>query len=157
MTNKAKGYILLGSAALYWWVLRGVNALVFRFVQLRMTGIDIAADTIQLRATFLFRNPLLISIYLKYIQGEIYIMNQLAAQIDSNILRTLPSRNFAYVDVPISVSISGLGAGVYENIRSGNIRTLLVDFSGKIGVGKDKTAGIPVQVTLTWDDIVNGR
>lgn len=157
MTNKTKGYILLGGAALYWWVFRGVNALVFKFVQLRMTGIDIAADTIQLRATFLFRNPLLISIYIKYLQGEIYIMNQLAAQIDSYILRNLPSRAYTYVDIPISVSISGLSAAAYENIKSGNIRNLLIDFTGKIGIGKDKTVGVPVQVTLTWDDIVNGR
>lgn len=157
MTNKGISYILLGSAALYWWVLRGVNALVFKFVQLRMTGIDIAADTVQLRATFLFRNPLLISLFIRYIQGDIYIMNQLAAQIDSNVLCDLKSRTYTYINVPVSVYISGLSAGVLENIKSGDIRTLLIEFSGKIGIGKERTVGVPARVTLTWDDLVNNK
>ncbi len=149
MKKRNKGILFLGGAALYYWVLRGIRGVSVAFKGLRV--ISVVDDTIRFSVQLFIHNPLLISVLVNDIIGTIYIMNIPVAEVDFPLNQRIQSRSVSPVTINFNVSREMLGEAMYQNIMTGDIRTLLVRFTGYL-----KAANVRVNVNkqFTFEDLV---
>lgn len=144
---------IVGGAALLWYgVLRGAQGLICKVQDYAFRGIDFDSGTVSIDLRFIVKNPLFVGLTLKGIQGDVYIQGQKAGYINTKLDYYLSGGHTHIIPVIVNLSISGLGSALVANIQSGDIRTLTIDFDGKLFVG-NMNVGVPVQISKTYDDL----
>lgn len=148
MTRKNKGILLLSGAALYYFWLRGIRGIGVSFNGLRL--VSIVDDEMRFSLQLSVRNPLLLSVLVNDIVGTIYLMDIPVANIDFPLNQRIYSRSISPITINFDVSKSKLGAALFTNIETGDIRTMLVHFVGYIRVQNIK---LKVDKQFTFEDI----
>lgn len=143
----------LAAGLLYYTVLRGASALMVGIRSYGLKGVDVAAGTITLQVNFVIKNPLFVGIRLRSIDGEIFIQGVKCGVVDMRYDYYVSGRHTHTIPVLITVDTRNLGQAIINNIATGDIRTLVVDFDGGVTVGKSDLLRIPIKKTLNWEDI----
>lgn len=153
MTNLQKIGLFVGASALWYYVLRGWRALSIRLVGLGFDGLDIQGRSFVLRPIFRIVNPLFVSVFVRNVVGKLYIMDVEVADVNTVVNRPIADNTVTDIPVQVYADMEGLAASVVENIKTGDIRTLMVHFRGTVGVGKDHVVNIPLSIGLTWEQL----
>lgn len=153
MNNVQKIGLFVGLTSLWYYVLRGAKALSVRMVDLGFSGVNLMGETVALRPVFRVVNPLFVSAFVRNVVGELYIMDAKVADVNAVINRPIRANSVTDLTVPVDATFSGLSEAVRMNIETGDIRTLLVNFRGSIGIGKDRVVNIPLNIALTWEEL----
>lgn len=147
MSNK--GVILLGGAALLWYgVLRGVNAIEVKFEKLRIVKFALSAITFQL--SLIIYNPLLVSVLVNEIVGDVYIMGIKVATINQPLNQRIYANKASRFNLLFDVYPNELTQALWANIQTGDIHTMLFRFDGYAVV---KNIKIPIDREFTFDEI----
>ena len=116
-------------------------------------GLSLTDGTVSLNLNFLIKNPLFVGLTLKGIAGDVYAQGQKVGYINTTIDYYLSGGHTHVVPVVVNLNMSSVGQAALLNIQSGDISTLTIAFDGKIYIGS-YSIGIPVQITLNYEDLV---
>lgn len=148
MKAKTWGAILLSASALWWFVLRGILALKYRFADWRIQ--TLTTEDIAINLTFQVKNTLLISIPIDKIEGDIYSQDVLLGYVDMPISVNLRSGEIAEFPLILNINYRKVGEAIWRNIQSGDIKTLKLRFQGRVYSGLRSVA---INKTLYFNDI----
>ena len=146
------GKILVIGSALWYFVLRGVNSLKIVFEKLTVSSIEVGY--IKLRLSILIHNPLLISIPIDDIVGDVFIQGIQCANIAFPVASTLKGLTTTRLYIDFNVQQQQLTEAVWQNIQTGDIRSLTCRFAGYIKV---KNINIPVDRVFTFNELMNNN
>lgn len=144
---------ILGGAALLWWgVLRGASALVVGIKSWAFRGLDLTTGTVDITLNFLIKNPLIVGLTLKGIQGDVYVQGQNVGTVAMNYDYYLSGGHTHQIPVIVRLNMANVGQAAILNIQSGDVRTLTLAFDGKLLIG---SAGVPVPINVSynWEDL----
>lgn len=144
---------ILGGAALLWWgVLRGASALVVGIKSWAFRGLDLTTGTVDITLNFLIKNPLIVGLTLKGIQGDVYVQGQNVGTVAMNYDYYLSGGHTHQIPVIVRLNMANVGQAALLNIQSGDVRTLTLAFDGKLLIG---SAGVPVPINVSynWEDL----
>ena len=144
---------ILGGAALLWWgVLRGASALVVGIKSWTFRGLDLTTGTVDITLNFLIKNPLIVGLTLKGIQGDVYVQGQNVGTVAMNYDYYLSGGHTHQIPVIVRLNMANVGQAALLNIQSGDVRTLTLAFDGKLLIG---SAGVPVPINVSynWEDL----
>lgn len=148
MTKQTAGILLLSGAALWYWVLRGVRAVSVKFEKLRITGI--ADKKVLFNVSALIYNPLLVTVLVNNIVGDIYIMGIPCAKVNYPLNQRIRSRGTSRITVNFEAYTDQLGEALVTNIATGDIRTMLFQFVGYVTAGG---INIKIDKSFTFNDL----
>lgn len=149
MKKKTGGIILLGGAALYYWVLRGIRGISVAFNGLRV--LSIVDDEVRFSVQLSIRNPLIVSVLVNDIVGTVYLMDIPVAEVSFPLNQRIYARSVSPVTINFNVSKEKLGEALYANIQTGDVRTLLVRFDGYLKAAKMQ---LHIDKQFTFEDLV---
>lgn len=148
MTNRQTGILLVGCAALWYWVLRGVRAIAVKFEGLRVSSVN--GGSVSFALSVLIHNPLLISVLVNDIIGDVYIMDIHCATVNYPLNQRIRALGDSRIRVNFDAYPAQLGEALFANIATGDIRTLLFRFNGYVTVGGIR---IKVDKSFTFNDV----
>lgn len=146
------GKVLLAGAAVWFFVLRGANAVKVVFESIAIKNIGVGEITLGI--SLLVRNPLLVDITIKDIVGDVYIMDVPCAKVDYPVNSKLYGVATNRFNINFKVNQAELSEALWENIQTGDVRTLLCRFVGYVEIGKIR---IPLDRTFTFNEIMGER
>lgn len=138
----------MGAALLWYGVLRGAKGLVIKVYSYAFEAISLVDGTIRMRLDLLIKNPLLVGLTIKSIQGDVYAQGVKVGAINTTYNYYLAGGHNHILPIMVDLDMLQIGSAAWANIQSGDIRTLTVAFDGKIYVGK---ANVPVPVKFELD------
>ena len=140
---------IAGGAALWYFVLRGISAVQFRFLGLGL--VSATAEQLDFRLSLAVRNPLLVGVVVNHIAGDIYIGTTRVGVVDYPLNRRVERRGITYLSFQFTAYTRELGQALVENILTGDVRTLTVRFTGQVTV-----EGRPVAIDrmFLFEDLV---
>lgn len=146
--------IIAGIALLFFGVLRGATALSVSLYQWGVKNVNIADMTADLVFKMLIKNPLLVGVRLKGIQGDVYINGKQSGAVN-NVYDYQLSGMKSHV-IPITVEIFGteLISVIANNLQQSLDKDINVRFNGKIMVGN---ISIPVDITRNLKELQNDK
>lgn len=147
--TKTLGWILVGGAALWWGVLRGIDAIKIKFEKIRLVGITSTSMTMNL--SVLVKNPLFVDVLVNDIVGDVYLMGEKCAVVNYPINQRLRGGKTSRLQVYIEVLGQQVGQALWANIQTGNINTLLMRFDGYVTV---RGMRIPIDRQFTLGEIL---
>ena len=145
-------YILLGLTALYWAIYGVAKRLVIKVQEWKFSGLNLGAGTVSLDLNFLIKNPTLVGITLRTVQGDIYVNGEKAGYVNTKLDYALTGGHTHIVPIVVNMYLSSLGPGVSSTIERGDINALEVAFDGAIYVGA-KNIRIPISKQLTYEEM----
>ena len=143
------GILLLLGAGLWFMARRTVNNVSVRFERLRFAGFT--ANGVNLEAVLLIHNPLLADVSVSNIVGDLYVMDRHCAVIDYPINQVLAAKKTNRFSVLLNLNTQQLGQALWDNIQTGDIKTLTVLLDGYVTVGGIR---IPVNRQFVISDFV---
>ena len=151
MTGREKivVYTLLGLYGLWYGVLRGVNAVKVVFENLSLVSINEGSLTFNL--SILIHNPLWVDVVVNDIVGDIAIMNIPCAVVNYPVNQRLYGGKTSRLQVNFDVFLADLGDALYQNIMTGDIETLIMNFNGYVTI---KGVRIPIDKEFTIKEII---
>lgn len=108
--------------------------------------------TANLNLNLSIKNPLLVGITIKGIQGDVYAQGEKVGTINTTYDYYLAGGKTHILPVVVKLDLSSIGTAALLNIQSGDIRTLTIAFDGKLYAGKGYV-GIPLKFTFDYDDL----
>lgn len=152
--NEKQAWYIFGAGVFYYYFLRGARALRFGIHSFGLVSFTDQQAVFEIR--FYIYNPLLTSIFVRSVDGDVYLMGTKIGTIEYPINQTLKARSLNYVPVQITVNIADLAQGVWDYVKTGNVSTLIIEYSGNVTVGQEHAFSVPVTKTVTWGDLVGG-
>ena len=70
--------------------------------------------------------------------------------LDTPLNQVILGNSTSAIYIKFDASFAQLGQSLYDNIMTGDIRTLTVDFDG---AAKVNSIAVPIQTTLTYSDL----
>lgn len=153
MTDKQAWIVGLSAATFWLLVLRGASALKIGLKSVRLQQVN--GDIATLQVMLYVQNPLIASVLIRNVAGQINIMGIPVGTIDYPINRRIEARSITYIPVQVEVSYSKLGDAVWANIMSGDVQTLSIELDGTITAGERYAVSIPIHKVWTYSDIIN--
>lgn len=147
------GYIVIGAALLYYSVLRGVNALAVWLAKYEFVSVSLTQKTIRFRLYFAIKNPLLVGLKLRLIEGDVYVQGVKIGSTNMAYDYYLAGQKTHVIPVELECSMQGLTEAAITNLQTGDPRTLTISFVGHIGVGDSYVVRLPIEKTLNWEDL----
>lgn len=146
-------YILIGGLAVLWYtVLRGVQALRIGLSSYALKAFDLINHTVTLSLDFTIKNPLLIGVTLKGIQGTItgtsLNKTEEIGKIDNVYDYYIGGLKTHIVRANVVVSTEGVLSALSNNINSGSIDNLVIQFDGYLIFGDIKQIKLPIKKTI---------
>lgn len=133
------------------WLRNAVNSVDMRLTGISVISGDASNNSSTVGLDVLIRNPFPVSVTLNKIVGTLYIMGIPVAKINQQI----NTKIFANSDTPVrlltDIFWQGVSSSIRANILTGNIRTLTIQFVGKVTVSG---IGVDVEKTLLYDDLL---
>lgn len=146
----------LGVGLLYYGILRGAKALIVGIHSYALRGISIMNGTIDLTLNFIIKNPLFVGLTLRGIKGDIYIQGINVGGVNMQYDYFISGGHTHVIPVVATLQAMEIGSAALANIQSGNVQSLTIAFDGYIYISKYNVP-VPVQVTLDWGDLQNGK
>ena len=150
MKIKTIAKIGLGLGLLWYGVLRGAKGLIVRIKNYSFRSIDIESQTVSLNLNLMIKNPLFVGVTIKGIVGDVYAQGVKVGNINTTYNYYIAGGRTHILPVVVNLNMSDVGQAAMLNIQSGDIRTLVIAFDGKLLVGN---IGIPLQLDLDYNDL----
>ena len=147
-TRKVLGILLLGISGLVYYTRRTVNAIKVTFESLKVQEVRI--DNVVFQVSVLFNNPLFVDVTLDTFYGEIYMMGKHIAHVESPLEQVLVKHTSSSLAFYFKATIEQLGEALFDNIQTGDVKTLTIQFDGNLQVNG---VLVPVKKTFTYDDL----
>lgn len=141
-----------GFGLLWYGILRGAKGLVVRISSYAFQSVNLSDMTANLNLNLSIKNPLLVGITIKGIQGDVYAQGEKVGTINTTYDYYLAGGKTHILPVVVKLDLSSIGTAALLNIQSGDIRTLTIAFDGKLYAGKGYV-GIPLKFTFDYDDL----
>lgn len=141
------------AVALWYGILRGAKSLFVGVRNFQLQSISLADNTATFVLNFVIKNPLLVGIRLQSVAGDVYIQGIQCGKVGNQYNYFLSGGRAHNIPVAVTISLSGLTDALIANINSGDVRTLTIDFDGGVSVGDNGIVYIPIQKTITWEDL----
>lgn len=140
----------LTAAAIY--LKHRIDSIGIRLRNLSLVSIDQESKSALLNMVVAVRYPLPVSTYAKRLTGSLYIQGAKVATIDTMVNRYLQPDGENIINIPVTINYQQLAAGVWSNIQTGNVRTLLIQIDARL-----TTNILPISIhkTLTWEDLIS--
>lgn len=145
------GKLVAGMALVWFAILRWYRGLICKLYNWEYESVDLTNGTIAIKLSFLIKNPFLVGLTLRGIIGDVYVQGEKAGYINTRLDYYLGGGKTHIVPIIVNLSIGGMGAALVANIQSGDVRTLTIDFDGKL-LGKWDIA-IPLKISMNYDDL----
>lgn len=142
----------LGLGLLWYGVLRGAKGLVVRIKNYTFRSVDISNMTVSLNLNLLVKNPLLIGLTIKNVQGDVYVQGHNVGYVNTVLNYYIAGGKTHVLPVVVNLNMASVGQAALLNIQSGDIRTLTIAFNGKMYVSK-YNAPVPLQFELDYNDL----
>ena len=143
----------IGACLLYYGVLRGAKGLQVKMHSYEFKGVDVASGTIRLDLNILVKNPLLVGLLLKSVQGDVYVQGIKAGYINTLLDYTISGGKTHIIPLVVNLKIAELGQAVLANINSGDVNSLSVKFDGRLFIG-NYGVSVPVTIEKGYKDLV---
>ena len=141
-----------GAALLWYGVLRGAKGLIVKVQQYSFRSVNVASGTVGLNLQIYIKNPLFVGLTLKGISGDIYAQGVKVGYVNTTMDYYLSGGHTHIIPIVANLTFAGAAQAALANIQSGNVKTLTVDFDGKLHVGK-YGVGVPLQFKLDYNDL----
>ena len=149
MANKKLiGLVLLGVGVIAYLGRRTVNAVKVIFESLHIK--EVYTNYILFQIGVQFYNPLFVDVKIDSFSGKIYLMGRYVSTVESDLNLTLLKRTHTTLYFTFKATPQELGAAIWDNIQTGDIKTLTARFEGYLEVNKIR---VPVNKTFTFDDL----
>ena len=145
--------IILGCGLLWYGILRGARGLVIGVKNYSFRSIDFATNTVALNLNILVKNPLLVGITIKGIQGDVYAQGVKVGTVNTTYDYYLSGSHTHVLPVVVNLNFGDVGNALLLNIQSGDIKNMTIAFDGKVYAGTG-AIGIPVQFELDYNKLV---
>lgn len=152
MTKKQK-IALVVYTALYLVVTKVrqiVRGLAFKFTGIQVLSSWAGNGVSQIRLSLLLRNSLPFGVTVDRIDGDIYVQGRKIAVIQQALNLRIDANSITPVNLDFTVDWRSLGMSAYDNVLSGDIRTLSIQFIGSITA---EGRAVHVNKTISWYDI----
>ncbi len=143
----------LGAVMLYYAVLRGAKGLVVRVNSYSFRSIDLVNNTVSLNLNISIKNPLLVGLTIKGIEGDVYAQGHKVGNVDTRYDYYIAGGRTHILPVVVNLNMSDVGTAAMLNIQSGDVRTLTIAFNGKLKVGSKYEVSVPLQLDLDYNDL----
>lgn len=143
----------LGLGLIWYGVLRGAKGLVLKVDSYSFRNIDLTNNTVSLNLNLLIKNPLLVGLTIKGVVGNVYVQGVQVGNVNTTYNYYISGAATHILPVIVNLHIGSVGEAAMRNIASGDIRSLTIDFDGKVYVGSWNVA-IPLQFELNYNDLV---
>lgn len=144
----------LGAVMLYYAVLRGAKGLVVRVNSYSFRSIDLVNSTVSLNLNISIKNPLLVGLTIKGIEGDVYAQGHKVGNVDTRYDYYIAGGRTHILPVVVNLNMSDVGTAAMLNIQSGDVRTLTIAFNGKLNVGSKYEVSVPLQLDLDYNDLI---
>lgn len=142
----------LGLGLLWYGVLRGAKGLSVRIQSYSFRSVDLSAMTASLNLNLSIKNPLLVGLTIKGIQGDVYAQGEKVGTVNTSYDYYLAGGKTHVLPVVVNLDLTSSGQAALLNIQSGDVSTLTIMFDGKLFVGK-YNVGIPLKFELDYSDL----
>lgn len=143
----------LGVGFLWYAVLRGAKGLVVKVKSFSFHSIDPAAMTVSLNLNLLVKNPLIVGLTIKGVQGKVYAQGHEVGNVDTAYNYHIAGGKTHILPVIVNLAMQSVGEAAWLNIQSGDIKSLTIAFDGYVFVG-DSGVRIPLQFAFDYNDLV---
>lgn len=151
MSDWAK--IGLGIGALWLAFRIAAKGLVVGVSKVLLKGIDISQGVAQVQLNVSVRNPLPVGVKVKDITGSVYANGVQIGYVNTVFDYLLGGERTHILPVIVNLTADGMGQALWNNIQTGNINNLVLDFDGQLHVTKLNIA-VPVELSFKWRDLV---
>lgn len=151
MSNWAK--IGLGIGALWLAFRIAAKGLVVGVSKVLLKGIDLSQGIAQVQLNVSVRNPLPVGVKVKDITGSVYVNGVQIGYVNTVFDYLLGGERTHILPVIVNLTADGMGQALWNNIQTGNINNLILDFDGQLHVTKLNIA-VPVELSFKWRDLV---
>lgn len=151
MSDWAK--IGLGIGALWLAFRIAAKGLVVGVSKVLLKGIDISQGVAQVQLNVSVRNPLPVGVKVKDITGNVYANGVQIGYVNTVFDYLLGGERTHILPVIVNLTADGMGQALWNNIQTGNINNLVLDFDGQLHVTKLNIA-VPVELSFKWRDLV---
>lgn len=145
--------IAIGFGMLWYGVLRGAKSLIIKVRSYSFAGIDIESGTVSMYLNLLIKNPLVVGVPIKGVIGDVYIQGYKAGYVNMSYDYYIAGGHTHILPVVVNLNMGDVLHSALLNIQSGDIRTLTIEFNGKVYAGKYNIP-LPVQFELDYNDFV---
>lgn len=151
MSDWAK--IGLGIGALWLAFRIAAKGLVVGVSKVLLKGIDLSQGIAQVQLNVSVRNPLPVGVKVKDITGSVYANGVQIGYVNTVFDYLLGGERTHILPVIVNLAADGMGQALWNNIQTGNINNLILDFDGQLHVTKLNIA-VPVELSFKWRDLV---
>lgn len=144
------GLFGLTAAAIY--LKHRIDSIGLMVRNLTLVSVDQNGKTALLNLVLSVRYPLPFETLAKRLTGSLYVQGQQVATIDTMVNRYLAPDAENVINVPVTLYYNRLAAGLWANIQTGNVRTLILNLDARLS-----TNILPIHLhrTLTWEDLIS--
>lgn len=147
-SRKVLGILLLGIGAIAYIARRTVDKIQVIFDSIKVH--EIRPDSVLFQVNLFFYNPLFVDVTINSFSGQIYIMGRYNAHVEAELDQVLLKRTKSSYSFYFKSTPQELGNALWENIQTGDIRTLAIRFDGYVEVNGVK---IPVKKDFSYDEL----
>lgn len=147
--SRLVGKLLIAGAAIWFLVLRGVNAVKIVFDKITIKSVT--AESVTMGISMWVRNPLITDITVNNIIGDVYLMNIPVAKVDYPVNSKLYGVATNRFELNFIIQQSALTEAIWANIQTGNVQTLICRFVGNVEINHVK---IPVDREFTFNELI---
>lgn len=151
MSDWAK--IGLGIGALWLAFRIAAKGLVVGVSKVLLKGIDLSQGVAQVQLNVSVRNPFPVGVKVKDITGSVYANGVQIGYVNTVFDYLLGGERTHILPVIVNLTADGMGQALWNNIQTGNINNLVLDFDGQLHVTKLNIA-VPVELSFKWRDLV---
>ena len=142
----------MGAGLLWYGVLRGAKGLKIGCQSFAFKNISLANGTADVQLNIYIKNPLLVGVKIKGIQGDVYVQDQKVGKVDMQYDYNLSGGKTHIIPVVVNLTFNETLQAALVLIQSGSIENLTAAFDGKVMAG-NHAIGIPLRFTLNWEDM----
>ena len=143
----------LGIGLLWYGVLRGAKGLMVRIHSYSFNSVNLSDMTASLNLNLSIKNPLLVGLTIKGVQGDVYAQGQKVGTVNTSYNYYLAGGKTHVLPVVVNLDMTSAGQAALLNIQSGDVRTLTIAFDGKLFAGK-YNVGVPLKFELDYNDLM---
>lgn len=143
----------LGIGCLWLAAKIAMRNLVVGVQKVTLRSIDVNAGTTSVNLYLTIQNPLPFGVRLNKLVGDLYAQGTKVGYINTQFDYLLGGERTHAIPVVVNLSFEGVTRALWDNIQTGNVSTLKIDFNGSLYVTKANIA-VPLDLTFDWKDIV---
>ena len=152
-------FLGIGAGLLYFSIKEGIKRLVVDVYSYSFAELSLVEKIVRLNLNLRIKNTLPVGVNVKRLVGKIYMQGSEVGYVDTKYNYYIDGFKTHVLPVVINLDLSSVKDAIIENIKTGDVNTLKIEFVGNVQASKDLYvtklyARVPVNLSFGWDDIV---